>query len=85
MQQEDMWFFSPLPAKVNDVSIPKGSRKTIFRLDIKVTRHLCFKDSKNLRLLDILACDSTNFKIAELQARMSRRRRSLLFLNHKCL
>ncbi len=27
---------------------------------IKVTRHVCFKNSKNLRLLDILACDSAN-------------------------
>ena len=27
---------------------------------VKVTGHLCFKNRKNLRLLDILACDSAN-------------------------
>ena len=69
------------------------------------------QNSKNLRPLDILACDSANKTsflnpskslfgalgkkpfvrfgkyglYAELQARMSRRRKCLLFLKHKCL
>ncbi len=29
-------------------------------IKIKVTRHLCFKNGKNLHLLDILACKSAN-------------------------
>ncbi len=27
---------------------------------LKVTRHLCFKNSKNLQLLDVRACNSAN-------------------------
>ncbi len=34
--------------------------KFFFVLYIKVTRHSCFKNSKNLRPLDILACNSAN-------------------------
>ena len=55
----------------------------------RVTRHLCFKNSNNLRPLDILACNSGDkcFRkdglLAELQVGMSRGHRFLLFLKHK--
>ena len=29
-------------------------------LPVKVARHLCFKNSKNLQLLDVQACNSAN-------------------------
>ncbi len=65
----------------------------------KVTRHLCFKNSKNLQLLDgrlVIQLIKQLFKIqqklilhnglfAELKARMSLGRRFLLFLKHRCL
>ncbi len=33
---------------------------TAYLFKLKVTRHLCFKNSKNLRPLDILACNLAN-------------------------
>ena len=57
----------------------------------KVTRHLCFKNNKNLQPQDILAFNSANkpsFQhclLAELQAWTSRSCKFLLFLKHRCL
>ncbi len=49
---------------------------------LKVTRHLCFKNSKNLRPQDILAFNSAN---KPLQAWTSRSCKFLLFFKHWCL
>ncbi len=52
---------------------------------LKVARHLCFKNSKNLQLLDVQACNSADGLLAELTARMSLGRRFLPFLKQRCL
>ena len=55
--------------------------------EVKVTRYLCFRNSKNLHPLDILGFNSANKDglLPESQTRMSRGCRFLLFLKHRCL
>ena len=43
-----------------NVNLTELEQNYLPRILLKVTRHLCFKNSKNLQLLDIQACKSAN-------------------------
>ena len=48
---------------MNSIPIPNPNTKEQWVASqncFKVTRHLCFKNSKNLQLLDVQACNSAN-------------------------